>query len=86
MPRVADLPRKIQIRQYYGDHPPPHFHAVQGDDEVLLRIDDLQIFKGSLSSTALSCVRAWAHLHRTRLMDNWNAAEICQPIRSIGLP
>jgi hypothetical protein len=84
MPKVANLPRKIIIRQFYGDHPPPHFHAVQGDDELLLRIDDLQIFKGSLSSTSLSCVRAWAHLHRAKLMENWNAAEKGQPIRSIG--
>jgi hypothetical protein len=69
MPKVANLPRKIVIRRFYGDHPPPHFHVVQGDDEVLLRIDDLQIYKGSLSSTALFCVRAWAHLHRVKLME-----------------
>jgi hypothetical protein len=86
MPKVADLPRKIVIRQFYGDHPPPHSHAEQGDDEVLLRIDDLSIYKGSLSTRSLATVRAWAHLRRNKLLKNWEAAEAGQPIREITSP
>ena len=28
----------IIIRMYYNDHAPPHFHAVYGEDEVLIEI------------------------------------------------
>jgi hypothetical protein len=31
----------IIVRMYYADHSPPHFHAVYGDDEVVI------VWKGS---------------------------------------
>ena len=86
MPKVADLPRKIRVAQHYDEHPPPHFHAIQGDDEVLLCISDLSIYTGGLAGPALRCVRAWAHVHRAELLANWASAEANGPLRRISYP
>ncbi|MDX1812738.1 MAG: DUF4160 domain-containing protein [Gammaproteobacteria bacterium] len=29
---------------YYRDHGPPHFHAIYGEYEALLKLDDLVVF------------------------------------------
>jgi Domain of unknown function (DUF4160) len=38
----------IIIRMYFNDHDPPHFHAVYGEDEVLIEIDTLVVVRGEL--------------------------------------
>jgi len=40
----------IVIRMFYIDHPPPHFHATNSDKTGLFSIEDLEMFKGNLSS------------------------------------
>ena len=47
----------IVITMYFGDHPPPHFHARFG--------------AGSLSGRALRLVREWLGQHRFELEVNW---------------
>jgi uncharacterized protein DUF4160 len=37
MPRVGSF-YGIDILMYYGDHPPPHFHARHGDEEAKVEI------------------------------------------------
>ena len=54
----------IIIRMYYNDHDPPHFHAVYGEDEVLIEIDTLALVRGELPRRALALVIEWAVLHR----------------------
>ncbi len=46
----------IIIRMYYGDHDPPHFHAVYVEDEVLIDIDTLSVVRGELPRRALALV------------------------------
>lgn len=71
MPRIASLPGNIEIRQYYKEHPPAHFHAIQGNDEVLIEIAlPLNVLQGSLKPQALADVRAWARLNRAALALN----------------
>ena len=38
----------IKIDFYYNDHVPPHFHAIYAEDEVLIEIDTLEVYRGSL--------------------------------------
>ena len=38
----------IVIKMYFGDHPPPHFHAVFGEHEAVLSIATLAVVGGSL--------------------------------------
>lgn len=83
---MADLPRKIRVEQHYNEHPPPHFHAIQGDDEALICISDLSIYAGGLLPPAMRCVRAWAHVHRADLMSNWTAALVNGRMQRIPNP
>lgn len=36
----------IVIWMYYNDHQPPHFHAVYGEDEILIAIGSGDIMRG----------------------------------------
>lgn len=44
----------LVIQMFWKDHPPPHFHALYGDDEVLIDIRDLRVLRGSLPRRAMA--------------------------------
>ena len=84
MPTVANIPGRIKIEQHYNDHNPPHFHAVQGDDEALIEIAmPLNVYAGSLKPGALKDVRDWATMHRATLALNWVDALAQAPLQRI---
>lgn len=68
---------------YWNDHHPPHFHAQYGDFEILIKIEDLSIYAGSLPSRAFGLVMEWAHLHQLELMENWTLMEKELPMKKI---
>ena len=74
----------IVIRMYFGDHPPPHFHADYGDSKAVLNIQTLGIVAGHLPPRALALVVEWAALHQRELLELWTRAENLQPLGSIA--
>ena len=74
----------ISIRMFYNDHTPPHFHAILGDDEVLIAIRDLAVIQGSLPPASLRRVMAWARDHQGALALNWIRCQDEQPPERIG--
>ena len=36
----------ILIQMFWNEHAPPHFHALYGDDEVLIDLRDLRAMRG----------------------------------------
>jgi hypothetical protein len=70
---------------YSRDHNPPHFHAIEGDDEALFRISDLQIHKGSLSPPSVQAVRTWASTgnRQASLALNWIFGMASMQMRNI---
>ncbi len=50
----------IVIKIFFGDHPPPHFHAVYGESNALISIESLEIIEGDLPSRAQKLVLEWA--------------------------
>jgi hypothetical protein len=64
----------IIIRMFYGDHPPPHFHAVYQGEEVQVDLNTLEVIKGRMSRRALALVLEWAALHRAELRAAWEQA------------
>lgn len=68
---------------HHRDHNPPHFHAIQGDDEALFRIADFAIERGGLPGAAEQTVRAWAGNHQAALALNWVLAIAQLPLRNI---
>jgi hypothetical protein len=84
MPTVAQIAGRVRIVQYYGDHNPPHFHAVQGDDEALIEIAmPMKVYSGGLKPGALQDVRDWAEPRRAALALNWVDALANAPIQRI---
>ncbi len=70
MPRISSF-YGIVITMYFGDHPPPHFHARYGRETATVEIADATVIKGSLSPRALRLVREWTRLHRKELVANF---------------
>jgi hypothetical protein len=68
----------IIIRMFYGDHPPPHFHAVYQDEQVQVDINTLEVIEGHMSRRGLALVLEWAALHREELHRAWEQASTNQ--------
>lgn len=68
----------IIIRMFYGDHPPPHFHAVYQGEQVQVDINTLEVIEGQMSRRALALVLEWAALHRGELRQAWEQASTNQ--------
>jgi hypothetical protein len=54
---------------YYGDHPPPHFHAAYGEQEAIIGIDSLAVIAGGLPARAMGLVIEWASLRQQELVQ-----------------
>ena len=82
MPRLSEF-YGIVIYMYFGDHAPPHFHAIYGSDEAIVGIRSGRLIAGRLPKRALGLVRAWARLHQDELLANWVAAQEARPLERI---
>jgi hypothetical protein len=82
MPRISEF-FGIIVWMYYNDHQPPHFHAVYGDEEVLILIGSGDRFEGQISRRALRLVQEWEELYRAELFANWELARQQRPLNPI---
>ncbi|MCL6564771.1 MAG: DUF4160 domain-containing protein, partial [Firmicutes bacterium] len=64
----------------WQDHMPPHFHALYGDDEVLVDIGRAAVLRGRLPPSRLKLALAWAEIHRDELLANWERARRGEPL------
>jgi hypothetical protein len=74
MPEIARF-YGIVIKVFFGDHPPPHFHAIYGEYNALVNIESLEIIEGDLPSRAEKLVLEWATLYQQDLVQMWNTQE-----------
>ncbi len=65
----------IIIKIFFGDHPPPHFHATYGEYVALVAIDTLEIIEGDLPNRAQKMVLEWAALYQKDLLQMWTTQE-----------
>ncbi len=65
----------IVIKLFFGDHPPPHFHAVYGEYNALFNIETLEMIEGDLPPRAMKMVIEWAMREQNELMRMWNLQE-----------
>jgi hypothetical protein len=65
----------IIIRRLYGDHAPPHFHAIYQGEEIKVNISTLEVMEGDMTRRAQALVLEWAVLHRRNCgrLGNWQA-------------
>jgi uncharacterized protein DUF4160 len=82
VPRISAF-YGIVIEMYFGDHPPPHFHALYAGQEALIVIETGEVYAGSLPTRALRLVREWLELHRPEMQANWELASQLHPTSAI---
>jgi len=58
---------------HYKDHPPPHFHARYGGEEITVEIESGMV-TGRMSRRPLRMVLEWADQHREELTEDWERA------------
>lgn len=56
---IVDRFNGIKVHIYYGEHRPPHIHAVYNEYEVLIDIEKGVIYSGGLLVRQLKMVTAW---------------------------
>lgn len=64
----------IHIYVYSNDHAPPHIHAIYGEYQAQIAVDDGRVLGGSLPNRALRLVNRWLELHREEVAEAWNKA------------
>ncbi|MHB1744002.1 MAG: DUF4160 domain-containing protein [Acidobacteriaceae bacterium] len=64
----------ILIQMCFGDHVPPHFHALYAESEALIDIRTFEVIQGDLPDRAMALVLEWAREHRDELVKDW---ELC---------
>ena len=82
MPKISEF-FGISIYIYYDDHAPPHFHAIYGGQEGVIRIDPPGLLRGGLPPRVLGMVLEWSTLHHSELVMVWKQAEASEPLSSI---
>ncbi|HTL88342.1 MAG TPA: DUF4160 domain-containing protein [Leptolyngbya sp.] len=70
MPVISEF-YGILIRMFYNDHAPPHFHAIYGEFEIIVRISPTEVLDGKAPNRVRAMVLEWAELHQTELLENW---------------
>jgi hypothetical protein len=70
----------ILIKMFHNDHPPPHFHAEYGGQQMVVGIDALAIIAGKLPARATGLVMEWAAEHREELRHVWEQARNQEPL------
>jgi len=73
VPRISSF-FGIVIEMYFGDHPPPHFHARYSGESAKIEIATGAVLGGSLFNRALRLVREGMEQHRDELEANWERA------------
>ena len=72
----------IVIFMNYRDHPPPHFHARYGDQEVTIEIQS-GLVTGKMARRALNMLFDWLDEHRDELLQNWERARKGEPLQQV---
>jgi hypothetical protein len=73
----------IVVRMFFGDHPPPHFHAEYQGEKATFTFDGHPIAGNISSKRARKLIREWALLHEFELMVNWKNIEQGRPLNRI---
>ena len=71
---------------HLNDHDPPHFHAAGPGTEVVVRIADLSVLRGSLEPSDMVLLRRWARAHQAELAMDWVLARAKLDLWDIPYP
>ena len=63
MPEIARF-YDIVIKMFFGDHPPPHFHAIYGEYVALVSLESCEVIEGDLPNHAEKLVLEWTYISK----------------------
>ncbi|WP_394754003.1 DUF4160 domain-containing protein [Crenothrix sp.] len=63
------------MKLFFGDHPPPHFHAVYSEYNALFNIEALEMMEGDLPPRAMKMVVEWAGQQQNELLLMWKSQQ-----------
>ena len=69
----------IVVQLYFGDHPPPHFHARYSGQAAKIDIETLSVIEGKLPARALGLTIEWATLYQQELREAFDRAANLEP-------
>ena len=72
MPKISEWGSVAIYINTRGEHNPPHFHAVCGEWEAAVRINDFALMAGKLPPRIFGQVIEWAALHQGELIQEWD--------------
>ena len=73
----------IIIRMFWGDHNPPHFHAVYQNYEAMFNIETGKMMEGYLPKRQKKLVEKWAKRYKDELLANWTFLQNDEPAKPI---
>ena len=73
----------IVIGMFSREHPPPHFHAVYGEYQITVDIQN-GVVNGDFPNRALRLVLEWLDLHKDELFENWDLIQAGRPGKKIA--
>jgi hypothetical protein len=62
MPTIDNI-NGIKINVYNGEHRPPHIHAIYNEFEILILIENKDIYAGYLPNKQLKIVFDWLYVN-----------------------
>lgn len=62
----------IIIKMFFGDHAPPHIHAVYGEYNAVFDIKNLKMIEGDIPERAKKLVLEWLSIYQNELLNMWN--------------
>ncbi len=74
----------IVIGVFYREHGRPHFHAVYGEFEAVIDIENGDVITGELPKRALNLVLEWREMHAAELRENWELARAQKELKKIA--
>lgn len=73
----------IIIAMYYNDHTPAHFHAMYGEYDAIIAIENGELIAGRLPPRVLGLVQEWREYHRAELAEDWKLARERKALKRI---
>ena len=65
------------------EHPPPHFHAVYGEYQIIVEIQN-GVVPGGFPKRALRLVLEWLDLHAQELLEAWELIQAGHLVKKIA--
>lgn len=78
MPKISEF-NGVSIYLYYDDHNPPHFHAIHGSNEIVVRISPIKILSGYFPAKIRGAAERWGKANAAALLANWEKMKQGEP-------